>query len=102
MILVSAVHPEINRRGSIYARRLGDRFTEVLVDTRPAMASALPDAAVHTCFNVAFSTLVLRTSHGPDYAAPAVDEDTVISDLSALISRYLFSAGPTQGSELSG
>jgi AcrR family transcriptional regulator len=98
VILISAVHPEINRRGSIYARALGDRFTAVLVRTRPAMTAGVSDAAVHMCFNVAFSTLVLRTSHGPDYAAPAVDEDALIRDLSALISGYLFSTGPTHGS----
>ncbi|GCE44532.1 hypothetical protein Rhow_008953 [Rhodococcus wratislaviensis] len=97
VILISGVHPEVYRRGSMYARSLGDRFTEVVMRAAANIDHADPETAVRMSFNTAFSALVLRVSYGPGFAAPAVDDDTFITHLTDMIGSYLLQSadGPT-------
>ncbi|RZL83166.1 MAG: TetR/AcrR family transcriptional regulator [Rhodococcus sp. (in: high G+C Gram-positive bacteria)] len=89
VILISGVHPEVYRRGSMYARSLGDLFTAVVMRAAVDIHHTDPETAVRMSFNTAFSTLVLRISYGPGFAAPAVDDDTFITHLTEMIGRYL-------------
>lgn len=41
-------------------------------------------------FNTVFSTLVVRTAHGPDFATPDTDQDTFLDTLATMTERYLF------------
>ncbi|GLP67200.1 hypothetical protein TUSST3_38220 [Streptomyces sp. TUS-ST3] len=50
-----------------------------------------PETAVRMCFNTTFAALVLRVGHGPDFAAPAVDQATFVRHPVHAASRYLLS-----------
>ena len=97
VILISGVHPEVYRRGSVYARSLGDRFAAVVMRAAANIDHADPETAVRMSFSTAFSALVLRVSYGPGFAAPAVDVDTFITHLTDMIGSYLLHSadGPT-------
>lgn len=93
VILISGVHPEINRRGGYYARSLGDQFTSVLMHAEHDIEHADPEAAVRMSFTSAFSALVLRTSYGPEFFGPAIEDDIFGAQMSDMIERYLLRPG---------
>lgn len=94
VILISAMHPEVQRRGSALAREMSDRFVDVLLKIRAEIDHPDPDAALRHAFDAAFSALVIRTSYGPGFIGVAVDEDTFVRELSSMVSSYLLrSAG---------
>jgi AcrR family transcriptional regulator len=90
VILLSSVHPEINRRGSYYSQELGDLFTSLLMHARDAIDHPDPETAVRAAFNAVFSTLVMRISYGPAFATPVGDDETFLQTLSTMVRRYLF------------
>ena len=77
-------HPEIDRRGTIYSRELGDQFTSLLLHTREEITQPDPETAIASLFNAVFSSLVLRTMYGPGFATPADDDHTFVTTLSAI------------------
>jgi AcrR family transcriptional regulator len=94
VVLISGVHPEVNRRGSVYSRELGDRFTALL---RPLAAQlghpgTDVDTALRTCFTTVFSALVIRVAYGPGFAADPVDDATYTSQLARMSSAYLLAS----------
>lgn len=90
VVLISGVHPEVHRRGSLYSRELGDTLTALLLREGAGTGQPDPEAAVRAAFNAVFAALVLRTAHGPGFAVPAADEETFIETLAAMVRRYLF------------
>ena len=94
VILISGVHPEVNRRGGSYARALGDQFTAVIMRAERDIAHAEAETAVRMSFTTAFSALVLRTSYGPHFFGPAVDDELFVRQTSEMLERYLLHADP--------
>lgn len=89
VILISGVHPEVYRRGSLHARNLGEQFTAILMRGEAGIRHANPEAAIRMSFTSAFSSIVLRTSYGPGFFGPAVDDATFVSQLSDMADSYL-------------
>jgi AcrR family transcriptional regulator len=91
VVLISGVHPEVNRRGSLYSRELGGRFTALLRPLAPQISHPGTDAdtVLRTCFTTVFSALVIRVAYGPGFAADPVDDATYTSQLARMSSLYL-------------
>ena len=90
VVLVSAVHPEVRRRGSRYSQELGEGFAQVLLGMRDAIRHADPEAAVRACFGTVFAASIIRVAYGPGFATPApVDDERFIADLGETAVRYL-------------
>jgi len=90
VVLLSAAHPEVTRRGAVYAQELGDLFTSRMLHARAEIVQPDPETAVRAAFNTVFSTLVLRVAYGPGFAVTGDDEETLIDTLGTMVSRYLF------------
>ncbi|MGA9859291.1 MAG: TetR/AcrR family transcriptional regulator [Solirubrobacteraceae bacterium] len=89
VVLVSNVHPEIYRRGTLYSHEIGEQFSTVLLHARGQIDHPDPEAATAALFNTVFSALVLRTMYGPGFATPADDDATFVAALSTMARRYL-------------
>ncbi|MER6077908.1 helix-turn-helix domain-containing protein [Streptomyces sp. NPDC001833] len=93
VVLLSASHREVRRRGSRYSQELGNGFAKVIL--RATDAITLPDVetAVHSCFSTVFAASVIRVAYGPGFARPVpVEDDTFTADLAETAVRYLLSA----------
>jgi AcrR family transcriptional regulator len=90
IVLISAAHEEVARRGSCYAEDLADGFTRVVLRAEDAVTHADPEAAVRACFGTVFATTVIRVACGPAFATSApVDDDTFVANLGETAVRYL-------------
>jgi AcrR family transcriptional regulator len=90
VVLVSAAHPEVRRRGARYSQELGEGFARVVLRAREAIRHADPEAAVRSCFGTVFATSIIRVAYGPGFATPQpVDDDTFLADLGETAVRYL-------------
>lgn len=95
ILLLSAAHPEVLRRGRSHVHAFGDAFTAVLLTARDRITHPDPEAAARQCFATALSACVVRTAHGADFAAPAVDHDTFTAHLALSAARTLLAPQPT-------
>jgi AcrR family transcriptional regulator len=94
VVLVSAAHAEVRRRGARYSQELGEGFAAVVLRARDAIRHDDPVAAVRSCFGTVFATSIIRVAYGPGFATPApVDDDAFVSDLGETAVRYLL-GGP--------
>jgi len=94
VVLISGVHPEVYRRGSVYSRELGELLTALL---RPVLSQVTQpgtdvDTVLRTCYTTMFSALVIRVAYGPGFAADPVDDATFTTQLARMISLYLLTA----------
>ena len=90
VVLVSAAHAEVRRRGSRYSQELGEGFAEIVLRARDAIRHEDPEAAVRSCFGTVFATSMIRVAYGPGFATPApVDDDAFVADLGETAVRYL-------------
>jgi AcrR family transcriptional regulator len=97
VVLVSAVHPEVRRRGSRYSRELGEGFARVVLTAREAITHPDPEAAVRSCFGTVFAALVIRTAYGAGFAtAESVDDEQFVAELGETAVRFLL-ADPIDG-----
>ena len=97
VVLVSAVHPEVRRRGSRYSRELGEAFARVVLTARDAITHPDPEAAVRSCFGTVFAALVIRTAYGPGFATvEPVDDEQFVAELGETAVRFLL-ADPVGG-----
>jgi len=94
VVLISAAHPEVRRRGSRYSRELGERFAAMLHPVSGLIAHRDPEAAVRACFATIFAALIIRVAYGPGFATAPVDDDTFVADLGETAARYLLSTLP--------
>lgn len=90
VVLLSAAHPEVNRRGAMYVGELGDLFTSRLLRVSSKINHGDPEKAVRAAFGTVFSSLALRVAYGPAFAFPDGDDDTLIGTIGEMVSRYLF------------
>jgi AcrR family transcriptional regulator len=90
VVLVSAAHAEVRRRGSRYSQELGEGFAGIVLRARDAIRHEDPEAAVRACFGTVFATSMIRVAYGPGFATPApVDDDAFVADLGETAVRYL-------------
>ncbi|MGY1810244.1 TetR/AcrR family transcriptional regulator [Blastococcus sp. SYSU D00669] len=90
VVLISAAHPEVRRRGSRYSQELGEGFARVVLGAREAIRHDDPEAAVRSVFGTVFATSIIRVAYGPGFATPApVDDDEFVADLGETAVRYL-------------
>ena len=95
VVLISAAHPEVRRRGSRYSQELGEGFARVVLRVRDAVRHDDPEAAVRSCFGTVFAASVIRVAYGPAFATPApVDDDVFLADLGETAVRYLLGSAP--------
>jgi AcrR family transcriptional regulator len=90
IVLISAAHEEVARRGSRYAEHLGDGFTQVVLGAGDAIRHGDPEAAVRACFGTVFATTIIRVAYGPAFATSSpVDDNTFTANLGETAARYL-------------
>jgi AcrR family transcriptional regulator len=95
VVLLSAAHQEVQRRGDRYARELGDGFTGVVLRAADTITHPDPEAAVRSCFGTVFSATMIRVAYGPAFATPSpVDDDAFVSHLGEMAVRYLLGEVP--------
>jgi AcrR family transcriptional regulator len=92
VVLISAAHPEVRRRGSVYSTELGERFAAMLRPVAGLIAHRDPEAAVRACFATIFAAIIIRVAYGAGFAAVPVDDATFVADLGETAARYLLSA----------
>lgn len=90
IVLTSAAHPEVQRRGSRYSRELGERFATVLRPLAGMITHADPEAAIWSSFDTLFAASMIRVAYGPGFAtAVPVDDHRFIVDMEETAVRYL-------------
>jgi len=90
VVLISAAHPEVARRGSRYAQELGDGFTGVVLRAADAVTHPDAEAAIRACFGTVFASSIIRVAYGPGFATPSpIDDATYVADLGETAVRYL-------------
>lgn len=95
VVLISGGHPEIKRRGSVHAHRVGEAFTTVLLGAHDQIAHRDPHAALRACYDALFSTLMLRVAYGPGFAAPPISDGAFTAHLADIAVRYLLGDRPS-------
>ena len=96
VVLISAAHPEVARRGSRYAQDLGDGFTRVVLRAAAALRHPDPQAAIRSCFTTVFASSVIRVAYGAGFATHSpVDDDRYVADLGETAVRYLLADAPS-------
>ena len=88
IVLISAAHPEVRRRGEAYRAMLGELFTTALSPLRVSTRGGDPARERAFCFSVVFSALVVRTAYGPGFDVVG-DEKVLTEELVTLAQRYL-------------
>jgi AcrR family transcriptional regulator len=95
VVLLSAAHQEVQRRGDRYARELGDGFTGVVLRAADAITHPDAEAAVRSCFGTVFAATMIRVAYGPAFATPSpVGDDAFVSHLGEMAVRYLLGEVP--------
>ncbi|MFW3168961.1 hypothetical protein [Geodermatophilus sp. CPCC 206100] len=90
VVLISAAHPEVQRRCARYSQELGEGFARVVLTARAAIRHGDPEAAIRSCFGTVFATSIIRIPYGPGFATPVpVDDDAFVADLGETAVRYL-------------
>ncbi len=95
VVLLSAAHQEVQRRGDRYARELGDAFTGAVLRAADAITHPDPEAAVRSCFGTVFAATMIRVAYGPAFATPSpLDDDAFVAHLGETAVRYLLGELP--------
>lgn len=93
VVLTSAAHPEVARRGSRYAQELGEGFVGVVLRAVEVITHDDPEAVVRACFGTVFAAAVIRVAYGAEFAAGApVDDDAFVAGLAETAVRYLLAS----------
>jgi AcrR family transcriptional regulator len=95
VVLLSAAHQEVRRRGDRYARELGDAFTGVVMRAADRITHPDPEVAVRSCFGAVFAGTMIRVAYGPAFATQSpVHDDEFVADLGEMAVRYLLGGVP--------
>lgn len=90
VVLASATHVELARRGEERRRALLERFVAALEPLDDGSPHADPRAAREVAFAMVFSALVVRSTYGESFAGPAAEPTTLVDT----VWRYLCAATP--------
>lgn len=88
LLLLSATHPEVHRRGSFYSRRLGEQFVATFQPAGRTESHPSTAASLQFCFAMVHSAVVMRTMYGPGFAVPESTHDSFADALSEAAVRY--------------
>lgn len=88
IVLVSSAHPEVRRRGERYRQQLSGLFTAVLSPDNRSQEDRESLTAREFCFDLIFSTLVVRTAYGPELGSDRSDEELARA-MATMANRYL-------------
>jgi AcrR family transcriptional regulator len=91
VILVSGAHPEVARRGRLYAEELTEAFATVVRPGR-GFRPVASEAAVRMSFSTVFAALVMRTAYGSTFAWAGLDDRAFVEHLSELVADHLLGA----------
>ncbi|GAA2313099.1 hypothetical protein GCM10010234_67380 [Streptomyces hawaiiensis] len=95
VVLISATHPEVRRRGSSNSQEWGERFAKVVLRAASAICHPDPGAAVQVCFGAVFASVIIRVAYGAGFAmATPVDDDAFVAEMGEMAVRYLLVDGP--------
>ena len=90
VVLISASHAEVRRRGSDYSRELGAQFAAILRPASSHFAHGDVDGAVSSCFSIVFASAIFRVAYGSDFATyRSIDDATFVLELCITAERYL-------------
>jgi len=90
VVLISAAHPEVRRRGFRYSQELGEAFARVVLAARESITHPEPGTAVRSCFGTVFAATIIRTAYGAGFAtAESVEDGRFAADLGETAVRYL-------------
>lgn len=92
VLLLSATHPEVHRRGSASSRSLGEDFVDAMQGLSLGVTHRDPVNALRFCYGMVHSAIVMRTMYGPGFAVPGVSQETFVASLVESVGRYLFVA----------
>ena len=96
VVLISAAHLEVARRGSVYAQQLGDGFTRVVLRSAADVRHSDPEAAIRSIFTTVFASSIIRVAYGAGFATQSpVDDDGYVADLGETAVRYLLADAPS-------
>jgi AcrR family transcriptional regulator len=100
IVLTSAAHPEVQRRGSRHSRELGERFTTVLRRLAGVITHDDPESAIWSCFDTLFGASMIRVAYGPAFATPVpVDDHRFVVDMGETAVRYLLGGKYTRAAQ---
>jgi AcrR family transcriptional regulator len=95
VVLLSAAHAEVRRRGSRNSQELGERFAAVLRPLAGVISHQDPEAAIRSCFDVLFAASMIRVAYGPGFATAApLDDENYVAELGETAVRYLLAEPP--------
>ncbi|MGY1812367.1 TetR/AcrR family transcriptional regulator [Blastococcus sp. SYSU D00820] len=95
VVLISAAHPEVRRRGSRYGQDLAERFAAALRPVAAEVTHPDPEVALHALFGTLFAATIIRIAYGPAFATPApLDDDAFLDSLGDLAVRHLLAVAP--------
>ena len=90
IVLISAAHEEVARRGSRYAEISATASRGSCSAPATPSGTRDPEAAARACFGTVFATTIIRVAYGPAFATSSpVDDDTFVADLGETAVRYL-------------
>jgi hypothetical protein len=90
VVLTSAAHPEVRRRGARYSQELGNGFARVVLAAADSVTHPDAAAAVHACFSTVFAASILRIAYGAGFATPdPLDDEAFAASLGETAVRYL-------------
>lgn len=93
VVLISASHAEVRRRGSAYSRDLGQQFADALTPVRGHMTHPDPGSAIDACFDLIFAAAIIRVAYGAGFASRReVGDDTFVGELCEVAVGYLLRA----------
>lgn len=88
VLLLSASHAEVYRRGQFYSSRLGERFVDALRVAEQGRDQRSSEEALQFCFVIVHSAVVMRTMYGPGYAAAGTSAEAFKVMLSDVVTHY--------------
>jgi len=91
VVLISSSIAEVAVRGAQERQRFSDQFAQLLGGLHPLIQHADPELAIHLCFDLVFSSWVVRTAYGETFSSASMDDEAFDRHLKDVAVRYLLS-----------
>jgi AcrR family transcriptional regulator len=95
VILLSGDNAEVRRRGSLWTRALGDRFTAALLSRRDDLVGEDIELEVDACYRSVFSSVAIYVAYGATFQSRReITDETFVRELQTMAVRYLLRNSP--------